>query len=308
MKTIQLDTIEVGERLREDLGDLGDLMASIQQYGLLHPVVIDDDRRLIAGHRRLESCRRLGKKQVEVKFLGDLSAEERREIELEENVRRKDLTEYERSKKTKELAEVAKKVAETELCGSDPHKSKRRGRPKEASRRTAAERTGVDEATIRHAEDHVAAGEKYPFMQRAGWSQKHALVTAKKLDALPVKDRRRICMIIDASEPPPTDAARMVEAFSELSASQRKKVHDMTRDKDERVRSAGVTFLAKTAPVPDPRAVYLGGVSKELLRQSKRFKSDPLNDRLVWLAEKAAELRTQIQDAHKKRVKEVSNV
>ena len=90
MSTIQLDSIKVDDPLREDLGELGELMASIQQYGLLHPIVVDDKRRLIAGHRRLEACKRLGKKRMDVKFYGELSQEERREIELEENVQRKE--------------------------------------------------------------------------------------------------------------------------------------------------------------------------------------------------------------------------
>ena len=44
-------------------------------------------RHLIAGQRRLEAYKRLGKKRIEVKFYGELSKEARRELELEEKLK-----------------------------------------------------------------------------------------------------------------------------------------------------------------------------------------------------------------------------
>ena len=65
-KTIGVHDIEVGNRARADLGDLADLMASIRTLGLLQPIVVTHDNKLIAGGRRLESCRRLGLDEVQV--------------------------------------------------------------------------------------------------------------------------------------------------------------------------------------------------------------------------------------------------
>lgn len=58
--TIPINHVKVGTRARRDLGDLTDLMESIKTVGLLQPVVLDADDRLIAGQRRLEACRKLG--------------------------------------------------------------------------------------------------------------------------------------------------------------------------------------------------------------------------------------------------------
>ncbi len=66
MNTEKIDAIRIGERLRKDLQDLKPLAESIQAIGLLHPVVIDSDRNLIAGHRRLEACKLLGWDEVPV--------------------------------------------------------------------------------------------------------------------------------------------------------------------------------------------------------------------------------------------------
>ena len=48
-KTFPISAIQVGKRHRKDLGDIRALARSIQEIGLLHPVVIRPDRKLIAG-------------------------------------------------------------------------------------------------------------------------------------------------------------------------------------------------------------------------------------------------------------------
>jgi ParB family chromosome partitioning protein len=55
-----IDSIIVGERMRKNMGDLARLAASIRRLGLLHPIVVDPDGRLLAGGRRLEACKLLG--------------------------------------------------------------------------------------------------------------------------------------------------------------------------------------------------------------------------------------------------------
>lgn len=89
------------ERQREDYGKIGQLAESIAKHGLIQPIVIDDDNYLVAGGRRLKAINSLTtelKKQV----FGDklmipchrmslLDPAEREIVELEENVKRKDL-------------------------------------------------------------------------------------------------------------------------------------------------------------------------------------------------------------------------
>jgi len=46
------------------MGDIGALMASIKEIGLLQPIVVLSDNTLVAGQRRLEACRLLEQKHI----------------------------------------------------------------------------------------------------------------------------------------------------------------------------------------------------------------------------------------------------
>ena len=86
---MQIADVVIGERHRKDMGDLDGLARSISEIGLLHPVVVTPDNRLIAGQRRLEACRRLGWDCIPatVVDLENLAIGER-----DENMVRKDFT------------------------------------------------------------------------------------------------------------------------------------------------------------------------------------------------------------------------
>ena len=68
-RSIPLSAIRVGKRHRKDLGDIRSLARSIQEIGLLHPVVIRPDGKLIAGERRLRALKLLGWTKVPVTVL-----------------------------------------------------------------------------------------------------------------------------------------------------------------------------------------------------------------------------------------------
>jgi site-specific DNA-methyltransferase (adenine-specific) len=61
---IDIATIKIGQRHRRDMGDIEGLAASIADVGLLHPVVVTPNGRLIAGERRIQAFRKLGRKQI----------------------------------------------------------------------------------------------------------------------------------------------------------------------------------------------------------------------------------------------------
>jgi ParB-like chromosome segregation protein Spo0J len=302
---IDPDSIKVKDRLREDLGDIEGLAASIKAWGLLHPIVIDEKRRLVAGARRLAACKLLGFRRVDVSLIGDLSDSERREIELDENLKRKDLTAYEESKHKKSLAEAAEETAteEEEVSATSAETPKKGGRPKKgkASKEAVAEEAGIPESTIRLAQEHVAACERYKFLQEAQWSQNRALATAKALDALPAPDRRKIVSLIEGVHGSPRDILKMAESFERATPEVRAKTYDMARGEDPRDRSAAIVFLAQTAPEPDPRAGYLHGVAKKLKFHAERFAGDPMNEKIERLASQAEKLADEIQVHQKKR-------
>jgi DNA-binding TFAR19-related protein (PDSD5 family) len=91
------------ERLRKDMGDIEGFAESIRDNrkdlpgtkGLLHPVVIDGQMRLVAGGRRMTAFAYLHKTYpqegwdaIPYTLIEDLPASVRRKLELEENIRR----------------------------------------------------------------------------------------------------------------------------------------------------------------------------------------------------------------------------
>jgi ParB-like chromosome segregation protein Spo0J len=86
---VLISSITIGDRVRKDMGDLRGLADSITTHGLLHPIVVQTDGRLIAGHRRIEAARLLGWEQISATVIDvtDLLAAERAE-----NEQRKDFT------------------------------------------------------------------------------------------------------------------------------------------------------------------------------------------------------------------------
>ena len=94
--TLPINEISVLDRQRLDLGDIADLAESIQRYGLIQPIVINQDKRLIAGGRRLAAHIKLGRDTIPVVYRETLSTDELHELELEENIKRKEMTWQER--------------------------------------------------------------------------------------------------------------------------------------------------------------------------------------------------------------------
>lgn len=86
---MNISDIRIGDRVRQDMGDLRGLADSIAKNTLLHPVVVMRDGLLVAGHRRLEAVKLLGWTDVPVTVVdvADLLSAER-----DENQERKDFT------------------------------------------------------------------------------------------------------------------------------------------------------------------------------------------------------------------------
>jgi ParB family chromosome partitioning protein len=89
---IRVEDIKVKKRIRRDLGDVGPLMESMKKYGILCPLIVNKSCELIAGRRRLEAARLLGWQTVTVTILDRDDSVEKLEMEIDENVLRKDFT------------------------------------------------------------------------------------------------------------------------------------------------------------------------------------------------------------------------
>lgn len=62
---VQVDVVQVQGRYRRNLGDLDSLAQSIADIGLLNPITVTSDFRLVAGERRLEAHKLLGLAEIE---------------------------------------------------------------------------------------------------------------------------------------------------------------------------------------------------------------------------------------------------
>lgn len=108
---LPISSILVKDRQRLDYGDLSDLQNSMSQYGLIQPIVLNQDNRLIAGGRRLASATALGWKEIDVCYKETFSEDELHIFELEENLRRKDEVWQERCLHIAHIHRLKKKIA-----------------------------------------------------------------------------------------------------------------------------------------------------------------------------------------------------
>jgi|WetSurMetagenome_2_1015567.scaffolds.fasta_scaffold1503412_1 ParB family transcriptional regulator, chromosome partitioning protein len=91
---IKIDEIKINKkkRIRRDIGNIDELTRSMSKLGLLQPLVVDRNFNLIAGYRRYLAARKLGWKSIEVLAVDAGSKVDRLEIEMDENIIRKDFT------------------------------------------------------------------------------------------------------------------------------------------------------------------------------------------------------------------------
>ena len=89
---IPVDSITVPDRVRKDPGNLESLMASLKRVGLINPILVTPTYELIAGYRRLTAAQELGWQSIEAEIAQAADEVRRLEMELEENVYRKDFT------------------------------------------------------------------------------------------------------------------------------------------------------------------------------------------------------------------------
>jgi DNA modification methylase len=102
---INIDEIKIIDRKR-NAGDITQLSASINEIGLLQPITVTSDFRLIAGLHRLTACKYLGWQEIEVNVV-DYDSEILSELaEIDENLIRNELTQFDKSIQTNRRKEI----------------------------------------------------------------------------------------------------------------------------------------------------------------------------------------------------------
>ncbi len=111
---IDIDDIVLGDRIRtvQDDDRLKNLKVSIEKDGLLQPIVINQDNKLIAGYRRYSSCKELGYTTIQAKKINTKDNLHEKLIEIKENVDRKGFSFSEKMTAAGIIEPIIKELAE----------------------------------------------------------------------------------------------------------------------------------------------------------------------------------------------------
>ena len=125
-ESVHISRVVVKNRIRQDHGDIDKLCLSIKEFGLIEPIVvriISDDLVLVAGERRMQALVKLGYeflvfgKDIVTKGMDHTTSLDNEKtklffsaMEMEENIRRKELTWQEHLEGKKRLLETMQKI------------------------------------------------------------------------------------------------------------------------------------------------------------------------------------------------------
>jgi N6-adenosine-specific RNA methylase IME4/ParB-like chromosome segregation protein Spo0J len=238
VELVKIDAIKVSGRVRKDFGDLGGLATSISELGLLQPIGIDKDGRLVFGERRLLAYRMLGRDEIPARVIDieDLVLGEHAENEI-----RKDFNPSER-------VEIGKRVEEVigKRQGERTDLGLRENFPEvETGKRTAeiaAEKAGFGNyKTYEQAKQVVAKGT--PALIRAMDSGAVAISAAAKLAKEPPEFQKAVVSKIETGQ-----AKHAKEAVRQIKREQHaRKVEEAAQAKEE----ATVTEVSEPLPLPN---------------------------------------------------------
>ena len=119
LESIELRTLRPSKTaLRRDSGPISGLMSSIQDKGLLEPIIVrpsDDGYEVVAGMRRYEACKKLGWRRLPAHVV-ELDDREAYEVSLLENIQRETLNPIEEARAFRNYVEEFGYGGETELA------------------------------------------------------------------------------------------------------------------------------------------------------------------------------------------------
>ena len=173
---VPIDDIFIGERAREDLGDIESLQSSIARIGLLNPIVLKHEKNeLIGGFRRLTCHKNLGLKTIRATYKEDVSSVMQKVIEHDENLH-KELT----------WSEQAKLRCEIHALLQEEHGSAVKGHKSSGwSQEDTAKFLGISVGTLSEDLALIQSIEYAPQLADFG-SKKQALKTIDKMRELAV--------------------------------------------------------------------------------------------------------------------------
>ncbi len=180
---IPLESIVVGERAREIMGDLDSLESNMKESGLISPLAVklnkDKTYTLLAGERRLTILKKNNISQIPVRvYTRELSDLEMKVIEKSENFHRKDMEFWEFDRLTLEIHHMQQEL----------HGVKAPGPGQEGwSVENTGEMTGVTKGAVSMSLKRAEAREAFPELFDNCKTASDASKVLKKLDEAIVK-------------------------------------------------------------------------------------------------------------------------
>ncbi len=117
---VLITNIAIGDRFRVEYGDMDGLKRSIEKFGLLEPIILDRENNLLAGGRRLRAHTELSRDRIPALYIDEVDDVLAREIELEENIQRENLTWQEVADLTKEIHELKTRKYAGQMAPANP--------------------------------------------------------------------------------------------------------------------------------------------------------------------------------------------
>lgn len=116
---VNIADIKVTDRIRGEVKDedLEPLMESIKADGLLQPIVINQDNKLIAGFRRYTCCKLLGHDTILAQKVHTTDELHEIALELRENIIREDFTFSERMKAADKIELIVAETGKKRMAG-----------------------------------------------------------------------------------------------------------------------------------------------------------------------------------------------
>lgn len=342
IRCIPISAVLVEDRIRKDMGDIEALAESIRKSGLLHPIVVDEEYRLLAGERRLRASIKAGLSEIEVRVFRGLTALEKEIVEIDENTRRKDFSPNELARyyvQKKEYVEAAlKMLAAEQQRKADQQRQQERRQFEELQRSLAlkeeeldarlrefdarleseddasryrevpepsavqvAKKIGVAASTLSLAESHVAAMDRYPFLDHKEWNQHAALEVASRLKEIEEHDAtlhtRLLALLAEIGEPKRIRVA--VDRWHTGSAEKRQRMRALLLGADDEGRSQVAAYLAGNGIQPDARRVRLHGIVPLLATCCQT--EDAFQKRFTALHKAASELNDDLRKGEEER-------
>lgn len=242
MEQISIASIIVENRFRKDMGDLSGLAKSIEELGQLQPIIINKDRRLIAGGRRLAAMKQLGRELIAASVF-DLDDLDALKVERDENDQRKEPT-------ISEKVALAEAIAER-LQGRNKRPEKHGNistlTDQGATRDIAAAKAGLGSGKTLEAAQKVIERD-IPELVEAMDRGKVTIHAAKNISTLPDEEIRSL----DYEDPAAVSRAR-----SKASTREKRKADPGYGSKPK----AQVATEKPQTPDPDESRLYEEGSS-----------------------------------------------